>query len=152
MHSEFYSMFALVLNFSNRPVPEGMKIQPISEDYVRTVHSTWKFSGEHTEMFIRHLVEQHPSIVMTTDSGQHVGHLVGQSYGAMGMLYIQPEFREKGYAKIIISQLAQKYREMGEDLYTVVETDNSAALNLNRFFNLTPLPNCQIAWMTFTPK
>ena len=68
-----------------------MKIQPVSEDYVHIVHSTWKFSEEHTEMFIRHLVEEHPSIVMTTDSGQHVGHLLGQSYGGMGMLYIQPE-------------------------------------------------------------
>ena len=138
--------------FFHRPVPEGMKIQPVSEDYVRIVDSTWKFSGEHTEMFIRHLVEQHPSIVMTTDNGQHVGHLVGQSYGTMGMLYIQPEFRRKGYAKVIGSQLAQKYREMGDDLYTVVEFGHSASLDLNRFLNIKPLPNYQIAWMTFTPK
>ena len=129
-----------------------MKIQPISEDYIHTVHSTWTFSGEHTEMFIRHLVEQHPSIVMTTDSGQHVGHLVGQSYGAMGMLYIQPEFRRKGYAKVIFSQLAQKYLEMGEDLYMVIEIDNSASLNWCLFFNMKPVSNIQIAWVTFTPK
>ena len=129
-----------------------MKIQPVSEDYVRIVHSTWKFSGEHTEMFIRHLVEQHPSIVMTTDSGQHVGHLMGQSYGTLGMLYIQPEFHRKGYAKVIGSQLLQKYREMGEDPYTVVEIGNSISLNLNRSLNIKPLPNCQVAWPTFTPK
>ena len=129
-----------------------MKIQPVSEDYVRIVHSTWRFSGEHTEMFIRHLVEQHPSIVMTTDSGQYVGHMLGQSYGGIGMLYIQPEFRRKGYAKVIISQLAQKYLELGEDLYMVVETDNSASLNLGPFFNTKPVPNIQIAWVTFTPK
>ena len=129
-----------------------MKIQPISEDYVHIVDSTWTFSGEHTEMFIRHLVEQHPSIVMTTDSGQHVGHLVGQSYGGVGMLYIQPEFRRKGYAKVIFSQLAQKYLEMGEDPYTVVEIGNSISLNLNRSLNIKPLPNCQVAWPIFTPK
>ena len=129
-----------------------MKIQPVSEDYIDIVHSTWKFSGEHTQMFIRHLVEQHPSIVMTTDSGQHVGHLVGQSYGAMGMLYIQQEFRRKGYAQVIISQLAQRYREMGEDMYVIMEVDNAAPLNLGGFFNRKPVPNLQIAWMTFTPK
>ena len=129
-----------------------MKIQPISEDYVRIVHSTWKFSGEHTEMFIRHLVEQHPSVVMTTDSGEHVGHLVGQSYGTLGMLYMQPEFRRKGYSKVLGSQLAWKYHEMEEDPYTIVEIGNSAALNFNRSFNMKPLPNFQITWMTFTPK
>ena len=129
-----------------------MKIQPVSEDYIHSVHSTWSFSGEHTEMFIRHLVEHHPSIVMTTDSGQHVGHLLGQSYGGMGMLYIQPEFRRKGYAKVIFSQLAQKYLEMGEDLYMVIEIDNSASLNWSRFFNMKPMSNIQIAWVTFTPK
>ena len=117
-----------------------MKIQPVSEDYVHIVHSTWKFSGEHTEMFIRHLVEQHPSIVMTTDNGQYVGHLLRQSYGGLGMLYIQPEFRRKGYSKVIISQLMQKYLEMGEDVYTVIETDNSTSLNMSQFFN-KPVPN-----------
>ena len=129
-----------------------MKIQPVSEDYVHIVYSTWKFSGEHTEMFIRHLVEQHPSIVLTTDTGQHVGHLLGQSYGGMGMLYIQPEFRRKGYAKVIISQLMQKYLEMGEDVYMVIETDNSTSLNMSRFLN-KPVPNVQIACrVTSTPK
>ena len=129
-----------------------MKIQPVSEDYINIVNSTWKFSGEHTEMFIRHLVEEHPSIVMTTDSGQHVGHLLGQSHGGPGMLYIQPDFRRKGYSKVILSQLARKYREMGEDMYMVIEVDNSASLKLCRFFNLKPVPNIQIAWVTFTPK
>ena len=89
---------------------------------------------------------------MTTDSGQYVGHLLGQSYGGMGMLYIQPEFRRKGYAKVIFSQLAQKYLEMGEDLYMVIEIDNSASLNWSRFFNMKPMSNIQIAWVTFTPK
>jgi len=129
-----------------------MKIQPISEDYVRIVDATWTFSGEHTEMFIRHLVEEHPSIVMTTDSGQHVGHLLGQSYGGMGMLYIQPEFRGKGYSKVISSQLMQKYLDTREDVYMVIQTDNSASLNLSLFFNTKPVPNFQTAWVTSTPK
>ena len=129
-----------------------MKIQPVSEDYIHIVHSTWNFSEEHTEMFIRHLVEEHPSIVMTTDSGQHVGHLLGQSYGGVGMLYIQPEFHRKGYAKVIISQLAQKYIETEEEVYAVRDTDNSAANNLHQFFNIKPLPKLQTAWVTSTPK
>ena len=138
--------------FFNRPVPEGMKIQPISEDYVQIVDSTWKFSGENTEVFIRQLVEQHPSIVLTTDSGQHVGHMMGQSYGGMGMLYIQPEFRRKGYAKVIVSQLAQKYFDMGENAYVVIEADNSASINLHQSLNIKAVPNFQIAWMIYTPK
>ena len=129
-----------------------MKIQPISEDYVHIVDSTWTFSGEHTEMFIRHLVEEHPSIVMTTDSGQHVGHSLGQSYGGMGMLYIQPEFRRKGYGKVIIIQLAQKYFETEEEVYAVRDIDNSAAQNLHQFFNIKPVPNIQTAWVISTPK
>ena len=103
-------------------------------------------------MFIRHLVEEHPSIVMTTDSGQHVGHLLGQSYGGMGMLYIQPEFRRKGYSKVIIPQLAQKYFETEEEVYAVRDIDNSAAQNLHQFFSIKPLPNIQTAWVISTPK
>jgi len=89
---------------------------------------------------------------MTKDSGQHVGHLLGQSYGGMGMLYIQPEFRGKGYSKVISSQLMQKYLDTREDVYMVIQTDNSASLNLSLFFNTKPVPNFQTAWVTSTSK
>ena len=129
-----------------------MKILPISEDFVRIVDSTWKFSEEGSEVFIRELLKRHPSVVLTTNSGQHVGHMMGQGFGAIGMLYVQQEFRRKGYAKVIVSQLAQKYFDEGEDAYVVIEKDNSASMNLHLSVGFKVVPDIQLAWMRYIPK
>ena len=136
----------------NSPVPEGMKSSPIPDDYISIVDSTWKFTEEGTESVIRQLLEHHFSVVLTSDDGQHVGHMMGQSYGSMGQLYVHPQFRRKGYAKVIISQLAQMYFDKGEDAYVVIEDDNLPSINLHLSVGFKAVPDFKMAWMIYTPK
>ncbi|XP_070192148.1 glycine N-acyltransferase-like protein 3 isoform X2 [Littorina saxatilis] len=139
-------------NLKQIPVPEGMKISPVTEDVVDVVNSTWKFICEGSDLYIRDLVRHQPSVFLTMEDGQHVGHMLGNSYGAMGMLYIQPHFRRKGYAKVIVSQLAAKYFEEGCDVYVMIEEDNEKSINLHHSVGFKTVPNFKVAWMRTVPK
>ncbi|KAK7101779.1 glycine N-acyltransferase-like protein 3 [Littorina saxatilis] len=133
------------------PVPEGMKISPVTEDVVDVVNSTWKFSNDGSDLYICDLVRHHPSVFLTMEDGQHVGHMLGNSNGSMGMLYIQPHFRRKGYAKVIVSQLAAKFFEEGRDVYVMIEEDNEKSINLHHSVGFKTVPNSKVAWMITAP-
>ncbi|KAL8559386.1 hypothetical protein ACOMHN_045106 [Nucella lapillus] len=114
------------------PVPKELKVQPISNAEVKKIQSTWKFSSFAKESYIQSFVEKYPSFCLVTKTGHYVGHLIGTSYGTMAFLYISPEFRTRGYAKVIISQLSQKYFDRGEEAYVFVEEDHLASKNLHK--------------------
>ncbi|KAL8559383.1 hypothetical protein ACOMHN_045103 [Nucella lapillus] len=114
------------------PVPSELKVQPISNTEVKMIQSTWKFSTFLKESYIQNIVEKYPSFCLVTENGHYVGHMVGTSNGTMGFLYVSPEYRGRGYAKVIISQLSQKYFDRGEDAYIFVEENHFVSKNLNK--------------------
>nr|KAG5691454.1 hypothetical protein BaRGS_017297 [Batillaria attramentaria] len=119
---------------------------------VDTVNATWKFASKGSDMFIRAMVQQFPSAALLTESGQHVGHMVGEHYGPMGMLYVQPEFRGQGLAKVIVTNLAQKYFGLGEDAYVIVETTNEKSLKLHQSVGFKVVPDIMVAWLGCGPQ
>ena len=135
-----------------RPVPDGVKISAISEEDVDVVNSTWKFSGAVTADFIRNQIMHSPSVILKSDSGEHIGHMLGETSGTIGILYVQPPFRGKGYAKVIISQLAHQYFDMGEDVYVFVEESNPVSLNLHRSLGFKVVPDLQLSWIECYPE
>ncbi|XP_076448037.1 glycine N-acyltransferase-like protein 3 isoform X2 [Babylonia areolata] len=134
------------------PVPEGMKIRPISDADVGIVNSTWKFATDGSDVFIQQFIQQFPSVYLETEGGVHVGHMLGTSCGTIGMLYVNPEFRRKGYAKVIISHLAQKYFDGGDDACVFVEETNSPSLSLHQSLGFKVVPGLTINWMKCGPK
>ena len=128
----------------NRPVPEEVKMLPISEEHVTVVDTTWKFTTEGSDSYIKDLIQHHPSLILFTECGQHVGHMLGKGNGTLGMLYVQPQFRRKGYAKVIISQLAQKYFDKGEDVYVTIEEDNPNSINLHQSVGFKIVPDLKL--------
>ena len=135
-----------------RPVPDGMKISAISEEDVDVVNSTWKFSGVCTTEHIINQIEHFPSVLLKSDSGEHIGHMLGETSGTLGILYVHPSFRGKGYAKVIISQLAHQYFDMGEDVYVFIEESNPLSLNLHRSLGFKVVPDLQLSWFKCYPE
>ena len=134
-----------------RPVPDGMKTSALSEQDVGTVNSTWKYCTERTLVYIRDQVQHFPSVVLKTDSGQHVGHMLGESSGTIGNLHVLPEFRKKGHSKILVSQLARQYLELGEDVYVFVEETNAVSFGLHQSLGFRVVPDVQILWIRSNP-
>ncbi|XP_076448552.1 L-amino acid N-acyltransferase MnaT-like [Babylonia areolata] len=78
--------------------------------------------------------------------------MLSTSYGTMGMLYVNPDFRRKGYAKVIVSQLTQKKFDRGEDVYVVVEESNSASQHLHESLGFTIVPAGTLVWLRCGPN
>lgn len=136
------------------PVPEQMKLTPISDKSIDIVHATWKFSVMPlSKLYITDIIHMEPSIMMTTDDGRHVGHMLGYPGGIIGMLFILPEFRGKGYAKVIISHLAQQLFDMGEEeVFLFVQENNKASLNLHTSVGFKVVKDAQqLGWISVKP-
>ncbi|KAL8587665.1 hypothetical protein ACOMHN_045354 [Nucella lapillus] len=114
------------------PVPEGMVCRPISSAAdIDIVSRTWKYTNEDTTAFIHHLVHQYPSTYLSTEQGQHIGHVLGISCNSSGVMYLNPECRRKGYAKIISTHMLQRFLEYGEEtVYAVLEESNTPAVEM----------------------
>ncbi|XP_076448674.1 acetyltransferase YE1169-like [Babylonia areolata] len=134
------------------PVPGGIKVRSVSSADVQRIHSTWEFSYEGSYTYFEEYVRHHPSVYLETNSGHYVGHMLSTSYGTMGMLYVNPDFRRKGYAKVIVSQLTQKKFDRGEDVYVVVEESNSASQHLHESLGFTIVPAGTLVWLRCGPN
>ncbi|GFN87290.1 glycine n-acyltransferase [Plakobranchus ocellatus] len=56
---------------------------------------------------------------------------IGNDYGAMGMLYVQEEYRGHGLGKVITSQLAQKYINDGLPAYAFMFKANEISIRMH---------------------
>ena len=134
-----------------RPVPDGMKTSAISEEDVDLVTSTWKYSKEGAVGHIKHQLQHFPSVVLKSNSGEHIGHVLGQTCGNLGLLYVLPQFRGRGYGRVLVSQLAHKYFLMGEDVYAEIEETNHASMRLNESIGLKAVPGGEMYWIKCSP-
>ncbi|XP_076448066.1 glycine N-acyltransferase-like protein 3 isoform X2 [Babylonia areolata] len=128
------------------PAPEGVKLRSATTADVGVIISTWKFGSNATEAFVRTWIQDFPSVYLETETGQHVGHMTGKSGGTMGLLYVNPEFRRKGYAKVIVTQLAQKYFDRGE-VYVRIQDDNQPSQCLHKSLGFREVPDSKVVVM-----
>lgn len=81
----------------------------------------------------------------------HEGHLVGfaglHAEGAMGMLYVLPEYRHRGFAEEITAFLVTRQHSLGRYAYAHIFADNEASINLQRKLGVTLAPN-PIWWIS----
>ncbi|XP_076448554.1 glycine-N-acyltransferase-like protein 3 isoform X2 [Babylonia areolata] len=129
------------------PVPEGTKLRAATTADVSRIFSTWKFAGDRTDYLIQERVERYPSVYLETDTGHHVGHMLSTNYGTMGMLYVNPDFRRKGYAKVLISHMAQKFFDMGKDAHVFIEEDNSPSRKLHEGLGFWVVSGMKFVWV-----
>ncbi|XP_076448057.1 glycine N-acyltransferase-like isoform X2 [Babylonia areolata] len=132
------------------PVPEGLKLRSATSADVGVINSTWKFGASIFEPFIQAWIQDYPSVYLETDSGQHVGHMISQNSSIMGTLHVNPEFRRKGYAKVLVSQLAQKYFDRGENAYVRIEEENQPSQVLHKSLGFKEILDAKIVWVWCT--
>lgn len=71
-------------------------------------------------------------------SGNHLAGFIGRhTEGAMGLLEIVPEFRRKGLATALESELCRRLQQEGRIPYADIFTDNEASLALHRKLGFT---------------
>ncbi len=64
--------------------------------------------------------------------------------GAMGFLHVMPQYRGKGFAQIVTSDLILKLRSKGLAAYVQIEDSNKASLGLTEKFGF--IHQCSLSW------
>ena len=84
-----------------------------------------------TKQLIRIFIKMYPSVCLYNAEGRPVAYALGQESGAMGMLYVDAEYRERGLAKAVITLLTKKYSYLGYDPYVSIDTTNEKSIKLH---------------------
>ena len=86
------------------------------------------------------------SILLGYDRNQLIGFIGEHLEGSMGILYVLPSFRHRGYGTALQTHLIAKTMEKGYIPFGQVEKDNHASLSLQKKLGMTQSPNL-IVWM-----
>ena len=86
------------------------------------------------------------SVFIGYDRGQPVGFIGEHLEGSMGLLYIFPEYRRKGFGTVLETYLIAKTMEDGYIPFGQVEKDNLRSLSLQKKIGMTTSDNL-IVWM-----
>ena len=86
------------------------------------------------------------SLLFGYDQGRLIGFIGEHLEGSIGMLYVFPEFRRRGYAAALEKIIIAKTMEKGWIPFGQVETDNHASLALQKKVGMT-ISETPSVWM-----
>lgn len=86
------------------------------------------------------------NILLGYDEDRLVGFTGQHHEGSMGLLYIFPEYRKKGYGSRLEQVMIKKIRKTGFIPYCHVITDNKASVRLQKGLGLVQTKNT-VSWM-----
>ena len=89
---------------------------------------------------------QKGNILLGYDEDRPVGFIGQHHEGSMGLLYIFPEHRKKGYGSRLEQVMINKIRKTGFVPYCHVITDNKASVRLQKGLGLVQTKNT-VSWM-----
>lgn len=72
-------------------------------------------------------------------------------YGAMGMLHVEPEYRNRGYGKTVMYLFSQKYSDVGYPAFVSLAEENTISNKIHHYLGFEPT-GCFINWYTLRVK
>ncbi|CAG5132323.1 unnamed protein product, partial [Candidula unifasciata] len=134
-----------------RPVPRDLTMRdldPLTDTDL--VISTWKYSRAHADEFVRALITHFPSVGLFDQNNQCLGFELTLQDETTGLLYVLPEARGRGLAKVIISQLAHKNFALGLPAAALVVSGNATSLKLHLDLGFRIL--CELTYVLHIPR
>ena len=86
------------------------------------------------------------SVLLGYDAGRPVGFIGEHLEGSMGLLYVFPEYRRRGFGEALQKQMIRRTMEKGFIPFGQVEKRNPASLSLQEKLGMTRSDNL-IVWM-----
>ena len=104
-----------------------------------------------TLFHVKYLIQTYPSVCVCDSKGILVAYELGQEYGGLGMLFVEPAYRRQGLGKLVTILLMQKYMKFGYQPYIGIDPSNisSEKLHLDVGFEKTDI-FCE--WAKAVPK
>ena len=128
----------------------GEKPKPDPRLSVRTAEEgDLELLAEHYQMISKEelaAVVRRRSILMGYEQGRPVGFVGEHLEGSMGLLYVFPEFRRRGFGTALQTHLIVRIMEQGFLPFGQVEKDNLSSLRLQKKLGMTLSENLMV-WM-----
>ncbi|KAL0483202.1 hypothetical protein AKO1_014846 [Acrasis kona] len=108
-------------------IPQDVIVKKLSVTDAQLVNSRWTYGSEHTLSYVQFLCEHRPTIGIYVDvngTTQLVAWALVQEYGAIGMVYVEPEYRGKSFSKILVTNLGEKLLEDGSTPFCYIYHKN----------------------------
>ncbi|XP_028323803.1 glycine N-acyltransferase-like protein 3 [Gouania willdenowi] len=128
------------------------RVSSLNHTHVDLVNKTWKFGGNQLGYnTIENLIINFPSCCILDEQDQPVSWILMYDYCAMGILYTLPEYRGRGYAKVVITTMAKKLASEGYPAYCFIEEDNKLSYKLFKNLGFIDDPSYRAAWLEIDP-
>lgn len=142
-----FPQFSVLLSFHS---DVEARISSLNESHVSLVNNTWKFGGdEQGFQFIKYLISYFPTCCITDEEDRPVSWVLLYDYYAIGVLYTVPEYRQRGYAKILISTIAARLNAQGCPVYCFIEEENYLSYRLFRKLGFSEDSSYRARWYEF---
>lgn len=131
---DFYLYKLSAQTLKQRSIPEDVTVGSLILDMADMVTKNWSDVCMHqskTPSYIRYLIATYPTVCVCNSKGTPVAYELGQEYGGIGILFVEPTYRRQGLGKLVTTILAQKYLDLGYQPFVGIGCDNEASIKLH---------------------
>ncbi|TNN29588.1 Glycine N-acyltransferase-like protein 3 [Liparis tanakae] len=100
-----------------------------------------------SRMDIKNLISNFPSCCITDGQGQPVSWILMYDYCALGLLHTLPEYRGRGYAKVLVNTIVRRLHSEGYPVYCFIEEDNPVSFKLFKGLGFIEDPSYRATWL-----
>jgi len=106
--------------------PPSFSLAPLSPSHAPLLAGAWKFADERTVSMVERQVRLGRVLgLFPPDNTNPVAWMQIYSFGALGMLWVEPGYRRQGLASYLVSQLVEQAGQAGLLPYVHIEDDNT---------------------------
>ncbi|XP_061816084.1 glycine N-acyltransferase-like protein 3 isoform X1 [Nerophis lumbriciformis] len=126
------------------------RISSLDCSHADLVNRTWKLGGtEQAKNNVTFLISNFPSCCITDYQGRPISWMGMYESLAIGMLYTQPEHRQKGYAKVLVHTMARRLLADGYPVFCYIEEGNAVSYKLFKSMGFIEDPSFRASLFEF---
>lgn len=113
------------------PLPDkNIPTTPLGPEEAEYIHQNWPYAHVTTLEYTRDRISRGFSAAVRDSQGLPVAWAITHDDGAIGFLYVQDQYRGKGYAQAVTLAIARELKNLGQIAWVNIEPDNRKSLAL----------------------
>ncbi|XP_061163458.1 uncharacterized protein LOC133172560 [Saccostrea echinata] len=115
-------------------VPPNFSVTSIKKEYMDLILTNWPHSKvlSDAKEFFTPMATSLESVCILNESGEPAAWGFEQHYGAIGLIYVLPEYRRKKLGSAVVSLLSEKILRKHDFVYTAIEAENTKSITLHK--------------------
>ncbi|KAG9335855.1 hypothetical protein JZ751_003612 [Albula glossodonta] len=129
------------------------RVVPLTPAHAELINSTWKYGGDRSSFnSVLSYISNYPSLCVLGEEGRPVSWLLLYQHSALGLLYTLPEYRRRGYARLLVTTMARRLLDDGRPVYCFVEEGNTLSYRLFTSLGFHHKSDHRAVWFQLNPR